>query len=405
MQTGSSRPRTAIIAGGSIGGLFAALMLVRRGWTVTVLERARSELSGRGAGIVTHDVLNRLITAAGASTDDLGVPVQWRVAFDIDGTEIARLACPQVVTSWDRVHSSLRALLPPDAYRLGHAVASWRDTPTGVAVTTEDGATLSADLLVGADGFRSAIRAQMLPDVTPIWSGYVVWRALAAERDLPGWVQSGAFPHFGFFLPAGGQVLGYPIAGPGNDLRPGHRRYNLVWYQAIAPGDLPDMLTDAEGQRHDMTIPPPLVRADVLARMRDAARAELSRPFRAVLAVADRPFFTPIYDHLSPVMAAGRVALVGDAACVARPHVGMGVTKAAQDAEALARHLDGAPVAQALAAYSAERQPQVRIAWETARHLGALTFGDGGQPDGRGHSHQDELMAETAVVPAALAPA
>jgi 2-polyprenyl-6-methoxyphenol hydroxylase-like FAD-dependent oxidoreductase len=401
MQTGS-RPRRAIIAGGSIGGLFAALMLARTGWEVTVLERARAELSGRGAGIVTHDVLDRLIRAAGAETDDLGVPLNWRVAFDIEGNEIARIPLPQVVTSWDRVHSSLRARLPEGAYRLGHAVASYRDTPTGIEVTTDDGATLSADLLVGADGFRSAIRAQMLPDVQPLWAGYVVWRALAAERDLPGWVQSSVFPHFGFFLPAGGQVLGYPIAGPGNDLRPGNRRYNLVWYRAVAPDRLPDMLTDAEGQRHEITIPPPAIRADVLTEMRETVRSDLARPFRAIFAVAERPFFTPIYDHLSPVMAQGRVALVGDAACVARPHVGMGVTKAAQDAEALARHLSHSPVDEALAAYSAERLPLVRVAYDTGQRLGAWSFGEGGQPDGRGHPHEAGLMAETAVVPAAL---
>jgi 2-polyprenyl-6-methoxyphenol hydroxylase-like FAD-dependent oxidoreductase len=404
-RTRGRAPRRAIVAGGSIGGLFAALMLLRDGWEVSVLERARTELSGRGAGIVTHDLLIRLIRAAGASTEELGVPVQWRVAYDIDGAEIARHALPQIVTSWDRVHSSLRALLPPGAYRLGHAVAAYRETAQGVEVTTEEGATLNADLLVGADGFRSAIRAQMLPDIVPIWSGYVVWRALAAERDLPGWVQGGAFPHFGFFLPAGGQVLGYPIAGPGNDLRPGHRRYNLVWYTSVPPEHLPAMLTDTDGTCHDMTIPPPLIRNEVIAAMRETARAELSRPFRAVLAVAERPFFTPIYDHLSPVMAKGRVALVGDAACVARPHVGMGVTKAAQDAEALARHLRDAPVAEALAAFSAERVPQVKIARDTARRLGSWTFGGGGQADGRGHPHETALMLETAVVPAALQPA
>jgi 2-polyprenyl-6-methoxyphenol hydroxylase-like FAD-dependent oxidoreductase len=303
------------------------------------------------------------------------------------------------------VHSSLRACLPQGSYVLGHAVAHYRETPTAVEVTTEEGATLSADILVGADGFRSAIRAQMLPDVVPQWSGYVVWRALAAERDLPGWVQTGAFPHFGFFLPVAGQVLGYPIAGPGNDLRPGHRRYNLVWYTPVPADRLDAMLTDDTGTRHDMTIPPPLVRSEVLAEMRDTARAALARPFRAALAVADRPFFTPIYDHLSPVMAHGRVALVGDAACVARPHVGMGVTKAAEDAEALARHLSDGPVEGALAAYSAERQPRVAIAWDRSRQLGALTFGGGGQPDGRDHPHQMELMTDTAIVPPALHPA
>jgi 2-polyprenyl-6-methoxyphenol hydroxylase-like FAD-dependent oxidoreductase len=67
--------RRAIIAGGSIGGLFAALFLHRAGWDVVVLERTEVELSGRGAGIVTHDLLNRLIVQAGAPITDLGVPV------------------------------------------------------------------------------------------------------------------------------------------------------------------------------------------------------------------------------------------------------------------------------------------------------------------------------------------
>jgi 2-polyprenyl-6-methoxyphenol hydroxylase-like FAD-dependent oxidoreductase len=391
----------AIVAGGSIGGLFAALFLIRAGWDVTVLERTPAELSGRGAGIVTHDVLNRLIVAAGASIADLGVSVATRVLYDIEGEEAARLPLPQIVTSWDRVHSSLRALLPPGAYVLGRAATGYEQDDAGVTVLTDAG-PLRADLLVGADGFRSAIRAQMFPAVQPTYAGYVVWRALAAERDLPGWVQTRVFPQMGFFLPEKGEVLGYPIAGPGNDLRPGHRRYNLVWYDQVPDDDLPGMLTDATGHRHEITIPPPLVRDDLLDAMRSQARAELSRPFRAVLAVSERPFFTPIYDHLSPAMAQGRVALLGDAASVARPHVGMGVTKAAGDAESLARHLSAAPVAQALAAYSAERLPQVAIAHHTGRDLGACVFGGGGRPDGRDHPHQSRLLAETAVVPAAM---
>ncbi|MGA1633246.1 MAG: hypothetical protein ACO37C_00005, partial [Gemmobacter sp.] len=102
----------AIVAGGSIGGLFAAAMLRRAGWEVVVLERARAELAGRGAGIVTHDLLVRLIEAAGADTADLGVEVRQRVAFDISGAVTAAIPLPQVVTSWERVHSSLRRLVP-----------------------------------------------------------------------------------------------------------------------------------------------------------------------------------------------------------------------------------------------------------------------------------------------------
>jgi 2-polyprenyl-6-methoxyphenol hydroxylase-like FAD-dependent oxidoreductase len=394
----------ALICGGSIGGLFAAAMLRRAGWEAVVLERSRTELSGRGAGIVTHDLLNGLIRAAGAATDDLGVSVTERVAFDRTGGRVATLALPQIVTSWDRVHSALRALVPDGGYRLGQSVTGSRQTAGGVALALDGGQAMEADLVVGADGFRSAVRGQMHPEVQPRYAGYVVWRALAHEADLPVTVRDAVFDPFGFYLPHGTQIIGYPIAGPGNDLRPGHRRYNFVWYAPVAEADLADMLTDDSGQRHEITIPPPLVRAEVLDRMQAFARAHLSAPFLEILARSERPFFTPIYDHLSPSFADGRVALAGDAACVARPHVGMGVTKAAGDAEALARHLAIGPVTEALARYSVERVAAARIAHDTGQRLGRYIFAGspGDNPDGRTNPNLAAIMAETAVVPAGL---
>jgi 2-polyprenyl-6-methoxyphenol hydroxylase-like FAD-dependent oxidoreductase len=398
--------RRAIIAGGSIGGLFAALFLHRAGWDVVLLERTEVELSGRGAGIVTHDLLNRLILRTGASIDALGVAVSERVIFDKAGDVVARMPFPQVVTSWDRVHSLLRAQMPNGAYRLGQAVTGYAEGADGVEVHLADGSRISGDVLVGADGFRSAIRAQMQPQVQPIYSGYVVWRALAMEQDLSPRVRAEVFDHFALYMPTGTQVVGYPIAGPGNDLRPGHRRYNFVWYVPVASDALDDMLTDASGRRHAISIPPPLVRDEVVSTGADLARALLPPQFVEILGRSERPFFTPIYDHLSPVFAAGRVALTGDAACVARPHVGMGVTKAAADAEALARHLAAdVPVATALGAYDAQRQPAGRLAVDRSRALGAMIFAPPqgtDNPDGRLNPNQDEILTDTATVPPAL---
>jgi 2-polyprenyl-6-methoxyphenol hydroxylase-like FAD-dependent oxidoreductase len=396
--------RRAVICGGSIGGLFCAAFLRRAGWDTIVLERSRSELSGRGAGIVTHDLLVDLIARAGAPITDLGVQVQERVAFDLAGDRVATLPLPQIVTSWDRVHSLLRALMPDEGYRLDKAVASYDDRGQGVTLTCEDGSRFEADVLIGADGFRSAIRGQMQPEAQPAYSGYVVWRCLAREADLHPDLRDQVFDSFGFFLPQGTQILGYPIAGPGNDLRPGNRRYNFVWYAPVEAGELADMLTDANGIHHPVTIPPPLVRDDVLDRMQGFARHHLAKPFLEILARSERPFFTPIYDHLSPVFAAGRVALAGDAACVARPHVGMGVTKAAADAEALARHLSAAPVIDALPAYGTERHAAAALAHTTAQRLGRYIFAapdQGSNHDGRNNPNLARIMAETAVVPAA----
>jgi 2-polyprenyl-6-methoxyphenol hydroxylase-like FAD-dependent oxidoreductase len=395
----------AIIAGGSIGGLFAAAALLRKGWEVCVYERSPVPLAGRGAGIVTHPELVAALEAVGADTGSLGVEVHERVAYDMEGRRVAAFDFHQVVTSWDRVYQILLGVMPEGAYVLDRTAVGYENSGDHAVCLFADGRREEADLLVGTDGFRSAIRGQMLPDIQPEYSGYVVWRTLAAEADLPDHVRADIFKTFGFFIPNGTQIIGYPIAGPDNDLRPGHLRYNFVWYSRVPKEGLANMLTDAYGTHHAISIPPPMIRDDVIAEMYADARRRLPGPFNDILAVSDRPFFTPIYDHHSPVMGEGRVALAGDAACVARPHVGMGVTKAAGDALALADAVASNPVPEAVAAYSSARVDPCRIAFETSRRLGTYIFG--GDPaknlDGQSHPNRETVMHETAVVPAALA--
>lgn len=397
----SKRPETgkALIVGGSIGGLFAAATLLRDGWEVSVCERVDVELAGRGAGIVTHESLLNAFESIGVSTKDLGVAVSDRVAFDFEGNIVNRLPYPQVVTSWDRIHTSLRALIPEESYRTGCSVASFSETRHKVTAQFKDGTQEEADLLIGADGFRSAIRAQMQPKVKPEYAGYVVWRAVTPEAALPPEVHARMFAEFGFFAPNGTQIVGYPIAGPDNDLRPGHRQYNFVWYSSVSDEVLRNMLTDVEGTYHSISIPPPLVRDSVRWQMEAEAVKRLPADFVEIIRQSGRPFFTPIYDHCSPKFASGRVALLGDAACNARPHVGMGVTKSAEDSLALARHLSQAPVAQALTGYSAERVPASRRAYEQARRLGSYIF-DVDQTvnlEGRDNPMIDTIMAQTAA--------
>jgi 2-polyprenyl-6-methoxyphenol hydroxylase-like FAD-dependent oxidoreductase len=164
-------------------------------------------------------------------------------------------------------------------------------------------------------------------------------------------------------------IVAYPV--PARDGAPGHRDWNIVWYRPVLGDEaLRDMCTDAAGRHHGPAIPPPLVRPDVIAAVKRDARALLA-PLIAELVERSPLFFQAIFDVESPRLAVGRVALLGDAAFVARPHVGMGVTKAALDALCLANSLKHHDVDRALARYNDLRGEFGRRCVARARRLGA----------------------------------
>jgi 2-polyprenyl-6-methoxyphenol hydroxylase-like FAD-dependent oxidoreductase len=393
--------RRAIVVGGSISGLFAAALLRRKGWQADVFERVDVELKGRGAGIVSHPELLDILDESGAGTTDLGIHVSDRVLFDRQGNVIKHRHFPQILTSWDRLQNLARRVQPEGTYHLNHNLVGFEQDANGVAVRFENGRIEKGDMLVAADGFRSAVRNILVPQVQPLYAGYVIWRSVVEEADLDPATHAAVFEKFAFFLEPGHEVVGYPIAGPNNDLRPGKRRYNFVWYRTINEKRLEDMLTDATGRTHAISIPPPLVRPDVVQEMRDKAETFMAKPMLSVLHTVKNAFFTPIYDLASPSMAFGRIALIGDAAFVGRPHVGLGVTKGAADAKALADAIasSGDDVDGGLRAFEEKRRPIGDLVVAKGRELGALLDEKGA----RGHAneidehHQDELLRETAA--------
>jgi 2-polyprenyl-6-methoxyphenol hydroxylase-like FAD-dependent oxidoreductase len=403
-MTNSSAKSRAIIVGGSLGGLFAANLLVRNGWDVDVFERVPDELAGRGAGIVTHPELFGALAAAGIEFDDsIGVKVQSRVTFAQNGAVLSERNLPQTLTAWGKMYHVLRAALPDVHYHAGDTVLSVEDGPDQAVVSLSDGTVLHADLVIAADGFKSSIREQFLPDIKLQYAGYVAWRGLVEEASLSPETREALFDKFAFCLPPHEQILGYPVAGQGNSTTPGERRYNYVWYRATSEDiQLPDLLTDASGKRWAGGIPPTLIRPAILADMEEAALTLLAPQFGEVVTKATQPLFQPIYDLEVPQMAFGRVALLGDAAFVARPHCGMGVTKAASDAMALVDALKtDAHVQDALANYSRVRTQVGAAIVQHARHLGAYMQAqlknDTDREMAERYRTPDAVMRETAV--------
>ena len=366
--------RRALIVGGSVGGLFAGLALLKQGWHVQVYERVPAELASRGAGIVTHQGLFDALHAVGITDlSSLGVSVPGRVTFARDGSVIGRTNRPQILTAWGRLYQMLRDAFPDDCYHGGVELLEFSGDDSGVQATFSNGDSESADLLVAADGIYSRVRQQLVPRIKPLYAGYVCWRGLVPENLLSERALSELFPYFGFTLPRGEQVLGYPVAGEANDVTPGHRRYNLVWYRpADEETELVNLLTDIEGQMNGSSIAPNLIRTEVINAMRHDAQSSLSPQFLEMVDKCPQPFLQPIYDLAVEKMVHGRVVIMGDAAFVARPHVGMGVTKAADDAMALAAALgSGGVSAGALAEFNRARVAVGQFVVDRARQLGA----------------------------------
>jgi len=394
--------RRALVIGGSMSGLLAAIMLVRRGWEIDVFERVSGELAGRGAGIVAQQELIARLDKLGLDTRDLGVAIARRQMLDREGRVTATSACPQVLTAWERAYRVLRDAFPADRYYRGRSLAAFDQNGRGVVAHFSDGNTAVGDMLIGADGLRSTVRQQCLPAAIPLYAGYVAWRALIPESALPDAIHGELFEAMTFCMPPGEQFLGYPVAGPDNDLRPGRRRYNIVWYRpADETKELPWLLTDDRGASHAISIPPPLIRRDAIAGMRRAAEQLLAPQFRAIVRLIEEPILQPIYDLASSRLAFGRAAIVGDAAFVARPHVAAGVSKAADDAAALAVALDAGDVEDALRRFEGKRLPENNRIIERARHLGAyLQATQSAEERTRSAQHgiPEAVLAETALL-------
>jgi len=366
-----------IVVGGSLGGLFVANMLYRDGHDVQILEKVKGSMSGRGAGIVSHDVLIKSLNRAGIDAQEtLGVEVPGRVLLDASGECLMAIDMPQVLTSWSRLYQILKTALPVDCYQQGVSVTHIQARDDGVEVLSlVDGKDKlwQADLLIASDGIRSGIRQLLYPNIQPEYAGYIAWRGVCDESLLSKLTLNTLFDFFGFCVPKDEQIIGYPVAGSGNDTSLGRRAYNFVWYRPAQMGqELTAVLMDADGIHYPQGIPPHKIDWRQIAKMREDSRRLLAPQFAEIIEKTPQPFLQPIFDLVSDTLVDGCVALMGDASFVARPHIGMGVLKASEDASAIADaiRVHGAN-AHALAMYSQVRLPAGHYATQRARWLGS----------------------------------
>jgi 2,6-dihydroxypyridine 3-monooxygenase len=334
--------RVAIV-GGSMGGLTTALLLRDLGHDVDVFERSASELAGFGAGIAAHEVsLRYFVERTKVSVHNMTVPIGTFRLLDGAGSLLFEEPVAYRFTSWGQLYEALLAAYGRERYRQGAALVGFSQDDGGVNLRFANGTEGRFDLLVLADGVHSTGRQRLFPGVDPVYAGYVAWRGTVAEPDIPAAVLERIDGTVTLALVPNSYILVYPIPGSDGRVDRGHRLWNFVWYRNVEKGaPFDELMTDRDGYPHSVSLRPGRVQDRYVRELKALAAASLPAEVAAVVAATEHPFIQAMMDVESPRMAVGRVCILGDAAFSARPHVGAGTAKAAENAWTLAETIAG----------------------------------------------------------------
>lgn len=349
-----------VVSGGSMGGLFTAHALQQAGHEVDVFERtAPGAMKGRGGGIVPDPELLLYMEKNGLVDDreEVAVVIDRLDYLDHDGS--VRTSRPYTIwsTSWDTFYRPLRDAVGDDAYHMGRTVESVERDAESATARFENGEAATGDLLVAAEGYDSTTRKQLLPDVTRQYAGYVAWRGIVPERELPDDLASHLGEAFVIYHGPDFQILTYPVPAASGSTARGDRRVNLVWYENVPEGEpLDEILLDSDGRRREGSLPPGKLRPEVRERQNEVAEESLPGPLERYVKTLDDLFIQCVFDLKVPRMVFDRVCLLGDGAFFVRPHMAAGTSKAAADGFALAEALStGRDLDAALAEWEASQ--------------------------------------------------
>lgn len=173
-----------LIVGAGIGGLTAAIALRQAGFGVEVFERA-AELKEIGAGIGLSANAIRVLKHLGLMEQvvNRGTVIKTAVGYTSEGGTLSRLPInltdvPSVCLHRAELQQALFSAVPPACVHLGEEFVHFEKTSKGVSAHFVSGRTASGDVLIGADGLRSRVRAQLIGDGEPVYRGYQCWRGV-----------------------------------------------------------------------------------------------------------------------------------------------------------------------------------------------------------------------------------
>jgi hypothetical protein len=170
-----------------------------------------------------------------------------------------------MMSAWAPLYRALRDNLRGPRYHRGMECIDVRSDAGSATARFADGSEARGDLLIAAEGLRSTVRARLLPELQPAYAGYVTWRALMPESKAVRAARDILERDYLFCVPEGSLALCYAVPARDGDLRVGHRDYNCAWYRPVDGAELAELCTDTSGKCHGTSIPPPLLRPDVVA--------------------------------------------------------------------------------------------------------------------------------------------
>lgn len=327
----------ALVVGGSIGGLTAALLLRRLGFRVSVFERTPTSLDGRGGGIVLQpDTLRWFTECSDQDPAEVSTSTHHVQYLDADNGVLHRDPVPWSYTSWGTFYRALLADFGTDDYHLGEYAAGFDEDADGVEVRFASGRRERGDLVVFADGISSMSRRRIAPGSELQYSGYVGWRGTVPEARVSAETFELLHDAISYSVAPYSHITVYPIPSPDGGLAPGERLLNYVWYRNVPEGpELDELMTDRRGFPAAVSLHPGQVQQRYVDEMRATATKLLAPATSEVVLRTEQPYLQAVYDVGAHRMALGRVALIGDAASAARPHAAAGTAKAAANAWAL----------------------------------------------------------------------
>lgn len=348
----------ALVAGGGIAGMAAAAALARAGWTTTVCERA-GEITEVGAGLQMSPNACRVLDWLGVLSDVEAHAFRPQAAVlrdGVSGAEIYRAPLgAEAEARWGapylHVHRAdlLRVLhgaaqAAGAEVRLGTPVDRVVEHTAFSTVHLGEGEIVETDLVLGADGIRSALRSAVTEIEPPRFSGQIAWRALVPADHLA----EGLIP-------------------PDATVWAGEGRHLVTYF--IRGGALVNIVAVLE--RKDWT-----EEGWALPGNPDELRASFADwhpTVRTLLAEVDDCFLWGLFDRPEQVRwVRGRMALIGDAAHPMLPFMAQGAAQALEDVAALIRHLRGAKAGEALEAWEEERWPRATRVLQTAQANGRM---------------------------------